>query len=63
MGLEAKITSLPLKIADTILLHSVKVKPIAMKVGVCCVASHVGSRGCLRKGMLYSDTSSSSGEE
>jgi putative lipase involved disintegration of autophagic bodies len=63
MGLLAKITSLPLKIADTVLLQCVKVKAVGMRAGECYVASYAGRIACLRKGVLQSDTSSSSGEE
>jgi hypothetical protein len=38
MGLQAKITSVPLKIADTVPLQYVKVKATGMRAGGCYVA-------------------------
>jgi hypothetical protein len=63
MGLQAKITPLPLKIAGNVLLQCIKVKAIGMRVCERCVAFHIGRKGCLCREILSSDTASSSGGE
>jgi alkylhydroperoxidase family enzyme len=52
MGLQAKITSLPLKIAGNVLLQCIKVKAVEMRVCERCVAFHRGRRVRLSRVIL-----------
>jgi hypothetical protein len=60
MGLLAKITPLPLKIAGYVLLQCIKVKAVGMRVCERCDAFHISRKGCVKRDILTSDTASSS---